>query len=74
MRLGTTLLDLITPRYALGGTFRLEELSSQVERQYLHRAMEQAACVKKVASDLLGYRDTNQKLNKRLAKHGLIQL
>lgn len=58
--------------HALDGTFQLEELLSQVERHYLHRAMEQAAGVKKVASDLLGYRDTNQTLNKRLAKHGMI--
>jgi transcriptional regulator with PAS, ATPase and Fis domain len=57
--------------HALGGTFQLEELLNNVEHHYLHRAMEQAAGVKKVASDLLGYRDTNQTLSKRLAKHGL---
>jgi transcriptional regulator with PAS, ATPase and Fis domain len=58
--------------HTLGETFQLEELLSNVERHYLHRAMEQSAGVKKVASDLLGYRDTNQTLNKRLTKHGLI--
>jgi transcriptional regulator with PAS, ATPase and Fis domain len=58
--------------HTLGETFQLEELLSNVERHYLHRAMEQSAGIKKVASDLLGYRDTNQTLNKRLTKHGLI--
>lgn len=57
--------------HGLGGTFQLEELLNSVERHYLRRAMEQAGGVKRVASELLGYRDTNQTLNKRLAKHEL---
>lgn len=58
--------------HALDGTFQLEGLLNNIERHYLRRAMDQAEGIKKVASDLLGYRDTNQTLNKRLAKHGLV--
>jgi len=53
------------------GSFQLEALLDDVERHYLVRAMQQANGVKKAASELLGYRDTNQTLNKRLTKHGL---
>lgn len=60
-----------TLSHALDGTFELEALLNNVEQHYLRRAMKEADGIKKVASGLLGYRDTNQTLNKRLAKHGL---
>jgi DNA-binding NtrC family response regulator len=61
-------VDLTLTR-PLDGSFQLEALLDEVECHYLVRAMKQAHGVKKTASDLLGYRDSNQTLNKRLAKH-----
>ncbi len=55
----------------LNSAFRLTDLLDEVERHYLVRAMQQAGGVKKVASQLLGYHDTNQTLNKRLEKYQL---
>jgi DNA-binding NtrC family response regulator len=61
----------LTLSHPLEGSFKLDNLLNEVERHYLMRAMEQAEGVKKIASELLGYRDSNQTLNKRLVKHGL---
>lgn len=58
----------------LDGSFQLQVLLDDIERHYLIRAMEQAGGVKRLASELLGYRDTNQTLSKRLVKHGLTSM
>ncbi|QEP45003.1 AAA family ATPase [Ectothiorhodospiraceae bacterium BW-2] len=55
----------------LDDNFKVSQVLEEVERHYIERAWQESGQSKKGASKLLGYKDTNQTLTKRMARYGI---
>jgi len=55
----------------LDDNFKVSQVLEEVERHYIERAWQESGQSKKRASKLLGYKDTNQTLTKRMVRYGI---